>query len=463
MVTMPEPLPLRSSFRDPSGFLFRRGGTLYRQVNTGYRDHYDHLFSSGLYDRLVERGWLVPHAECPDLTLACSDDAYRIIEPRELPFITYPYEWCFSAYKDAALQTLAVVTEAEKYGMTLKDASAYNVQFVHGKPIMIDTLSFEKYVPGTPWVGYRQFCHHFLNPLLLMAKCDLGLGKLMRLHIDGIPSELTATLLPISSWLSPKVALHVHLHAASQKRFARAEQLSTKSISRNAYLGFIDSLKSVIQTLRCPQIKTEWSDYYSETNYDDDAFVFKKKCVGDYVKQIQPATVWDLGANTGVFSRIAAATSAKVVAADIDPLAVERNFLAIRNDNVNNILPIVMDLGNPSPGVGWMNQERMSLAERGPCDMVFALALVHHLAISNNVPLSRIAEFFHGIGDSLVIEFVPKEDSQVKRLLATRADVFRDYTKAHFEDVFQRSFSILRSDDVPGSCRTLYLMQRSEH
>lgn len=224
------------SFRDPSGFVFVRNHVLFRQVNQQYRVHYDHLMDSGLYQRLLGDGLLVPHTEA-DGALAVSDDAYKVIQPEAIPFISYPYEWCFSQYKDAALTTLAIQKRALEFGMSLKDASAYNIQLLRGKPVLIDTLSFELYPEGQPWVAYRQFCQHFLAPLALMSYRDMRLGQLMSTYIDGIPIDLASTLLPFRSRFRLALLLHIHLHARSQRRYADAAigpGTTRRQVSRHA-------------------------------------------------------------------------------------------------------------------------------------------------------------------------------------------------------------------------------------
>ncbi len=190
--------PVAASFRDPSGFLFSRNGALYRQINRVYADDYDHLISSGLYDQLVKSGLLIPHREVSEKPVY-PELAVKVIQPELVPFISYPYEWSFSQLKDAALATLAIQKRSIKAGMSLKDASAYNIQFINGKPTLIDTLSFEIYKEGKPWDAYRQFCQHFLAPLALMARVDVRLGQLLRVFIDGIPLDLASRLLPAST------------------------------------------------------------------------------------------------------------------------------------------------------------------------------------------------------------------------------------------------------------------------
>lgn len=451
---------LPSSFRDPAGFLFEREGILYRQVNLFYKDNYDLLINSRLYQKLVSEKLLVSHSEVK-IEPADEDKVYKIIQPERIDFISYPYEWCFSQLKDAALLTLKIQKLALDHGMSLKDCSTYNIQFQAGKPIFIDTLSFERYQEGKPWVAYRQFCQHFLAPLVLMSYQDIRLSQLLRIYLDGIPLDLTSQLLPLRTRFFPSILTHIHLHAGSQKRYAEKRiDVSRLRLGRMALLGIIDNLEKLISHLKWSPRGTEWADYYREINYTPEAFEHKKKIVAEMLAALKPAKVWDMGANTGIFSRIASRTGARVISPDSDPAAVELNYLECKNKQEENILPLVIDLTNPSPCTGWENRERMSLIERGPVDTVLALALIHHLAISNNLPLSRIAEFFSKICRSLIIEFVPKSDSQVQRLLATREDIFPNYTREGFEKAFKEYFHVEDPVQISGSERTIYLMHR---
>jgi hypothetical protein len=462
---------LPASFRDPSGRIFIRNREIYRSVHHSYKDNYRALMDSGLYGDLVERDLIIPHEEQP-LAGTTADECYVTIKPERVRFISYPYEWCFSQLKAAALATLEIQNLCLTYDMSLKDCSAYNIQFHKGKPVLIDTLSFEQYSEGSPWVAYRQFCQHFLAPLSLMSYKDIRLNQLSRIYIDGCPLDLANKLLPRRSWLSLALVFHIHLHARSQRYFASGierhndkqaqEKAPKRRMSRQALLGLIDQLKTAITKLTWKPSGTEWADYYEETNYSDEAFSQKQEIIRRFLQKTAPGTVWDLGANTGVFSRIATGMGIETVAFDIDPAAVEINYLESLKNNDSTILPLLMDLSNPSPGTGWENRERMTLSERGPVDMALALALVHHLAISNNVPLDRIASFFSTICHKLAIEFVPKSDSQVQRLLAAREDVFPDYTQDNFETQFARLFSILESVTLSQSGRVLYLMVRKD-
>ncbi len=455
-----EKVKLAGSFRDPDGFLFHRDGRLYRQVNASYRDDFDRLVGSGLYDSLTQSGLLVHHEEA-DISLALSGEAYRVIRPEPIPFVSYPYEWCFSELKNAALLTLEIERRALEADMTLKDASAYNVQFNGCTALFIDTLSFERYEAGRPWVAYRQFCQHFLAPLALMSVTDVRLGQLMRIYMDGVPLDLASALLPGRTKFSLGLQAHIHMHARYQRRYAGSRTSPKKgSVGRTAMLGLVDSLEGTVRKLSYRAEGTEWSDYYEDTNYTGNGMARKEELVSEFLGALSPRSVWDLGANTGRFSRIAAGKADLVAAFDVDPAAVERHFVDEATAAAGNILPLLLDLTNPSPGVGWAGDERSSLERRGPADTILALALLHHLAIGNNLPFEEIAGYLARLCRSLIIEFVPKEDSQVERLLVTREDVFDRYTKEHFERAFQCSFTIEREEPIGETGRVLYLMRR---
>lgn len=451
-----------ASFRDPSGFLFHQDGSLYRQVNQVYREHYDHLMDSGLFSELVGAGKLLEHQEV-ELAAPRPEIAYKIIQPELIPFISYPYEWSFSQLKDAALLTLDLHQRARQHGMVLKDASAYNIQFKDGRPVLIDSLSFEVVEADRPWVAYRQFCQHFLAPLALMAKKDVRLSELLRVYIDGCPLDLASKLLPRSSYFNVGLLSHIHLHARAQGLSRRDDLQSTANTRRTsdaAQQGIISSLQATISKLDWQPRDTDWVEYYDATNYSRDSFAAKKELVAKFIRQAGPEVCWDLGANTGVFSRLAVAQGIRTISLDNDPGAVEVNYRQMKAEGQPDLLPLCIDLTNPSPAIGWENLERDSFLERGPVDLVMALALIHHLVIANNVPLPRLAAFFASLGEWLLIEFVPKADSQVQRMLAARVDIFSDYTEEGFERAFGEYFELLAEEEVPGTQRRLYLFRR---
>jgi hypothetical protein len=429
-------------------------------VNRIYKQNYDQLMISGLYSSLVGSGSLIAHDE-EEAVPHEDEGAYKIIKPQRIPFISYPYEWCFSQLREAALLTLRIEKETLRFGMTLKDSSAFNVQFIGARPVFLDTLSFEKYREGTPWVAYRQFCQHFLCPLALMSYRDIRLSQLLRVHLDGIPLDLASSILPKRTYARLALLSHIHLHARSQ-RFFETKRVHTRGqqVSRLGLSGLIDSLETCVRSLRSPSPRSAWKEYYDiEGSYSSDALLHKKELVRDILGKIQPKTVWDYGANTGVFSRLASEMGIYTISLDSDPLCVEHNYLRSVEAGETNILPLLVDLTNPSPPLGWENQERMSLSERGPADTILALALVHHLVIGNNLPLSRIAESFSESCSHLVIEFVPKTDAQIQRMLSSREDIFPDYTRECFEAAFARHFILSAMQRIRGTERVLYLME----
>lgn len=450
-----------SSFRDPSGCVFRRDGVLYRAIAPSYFPQYRALMESGLYAELQKFGAIVSHEE-----MESAADAI-IIRPERVPFISYPYEWAFGELRDAALLTLKLHRRALRHDMILKDASAYNIQFMCGKPVLIDTLSFDFYKDGEPWGAYGQFCRHFLAPLLLMREKDVRLNRMLSLFIDGIPLDLAAEMLGGKGGLFAKE--HIVWHASSvakhnedgRKGLFGGKKREAAGLSREKQLAIIESLIRGIEDMRLEGVETEWGDYYAHTNYSEAASAEKGRIVREYLEALHPATVWDLGANDGTYSKLALDIGAQAVAFDIDPVAVERNYNEAKRTHAS-ILPLVLDLTNPSPGIGFANRERMTIGARQTPDCVMALAVIHHLAISNNIPLPMLAEWFASLGKDLVIEFVPKEDSQVQVLLATRTDIFPGYTEEGFEAAFGRYYALRKKTPIPGTKRTLYLWERTE-
>lgn len=449
-----------TSFRDPSGFVFKHNNTIYRQINEVYKSDYEALMESGLYNDLTYNGLLISHKEV-ELEIPKTDNYYKTICPEQIDFISYPYEWCFSQLKDAALLTLTIQKIALKYNISLKDASGYNIQFKDGKPVFIDTLSFEQYKEGKPWVAYGQFCRHFLAPLALMSYTDINLNKLLVTNIDGIPLELCKKLLPMKASFNLLIFIHLILHASALKKHESDTKLKPVKISKKEMETLIDTLITCVNGLKFPSVDTEWKDYYNNTNYTDDAFIQKENIIKNFIQRISPQTVCDLGANRGDFSRcITKDTSIKCLSFDIDPAAIEKNYLTVKKNNEAQILPLITDLTNPSPAIGFANDERHNFQARFETDAVLALALIHHLSISNNLPFENTAGFFKSLGKYLIIEFVPKKDSKVQILLSSREDIFYNYTQENFEKAFQKYYDILDKVDIPNSERTLYLMRR---
>lgn len=452
--------PANSSFRDPAGYVYRgEDGHLYRSVSQRYNEQYRLLMDSGLYKSLADKGWLISHQEIE--TEANGQPVYTLY-PAEIPFISYPFEWCFSQLKEAALLTLDIQLEALKHGMSLKDASEYNVTYHNGRPVFIDTLSFEKHTEGQPWKAYRQFCQHFLAPLALAAYQSPELIRLLQNHLDGVPLPLASKLLPAKSYFSMGLLLHVHLHAKAQQKLSH-KQASTASVNTSSsqnVLHLITNLRATISKLAWKPKQTNWANYYTESNnYTDSSMQHKEEVVEMFLASINASKVWDIGANTGKFSEIAAKYASQVIATDFDPEAIELLHKNLKTKGNRTILPLVSDIVNPSPAIGWRNQERASILERIQPDTILALAVVHHLAIANNIPFAMVARLLASKCQHLIIEFVPKEDSQVQRMLQGREDVFVKYTQLDFEKEFFFYFNLVDKKQVKGTSRVLYLMQ----
>jgi ribosomal protein L11 methylase PrmA len=452
-----------ASFRDPSGFIFRDAqGRLCRQVNPSYLPHYRQLMDSGLHQELVDAGLMVEHSPATE-TGRSPDGPIRIV-PREIPFISYPYEWSFGMLKAAALLTLQIQLKAMKRGMSLKDASAYNVQFEGTRAVFIDTLSFEPLKPGVPWVAYGQFCRHFLAPLALMSRTDIRLQRLLGDFLDGIPLDLAVRLLPWRTRFEPGLLMHLRLHSRAVTRHQPTDRPTVEkaapTMSAKALERLLIHLEETTRQQTWSLPRTEWINYYQDHSYTAAMQDAKVRLVKDFLQRLGPASVWDLGANTGLFSRVALETGARVVAIDSDAACVERIYLDAAARGETRLLPLWMDLANPSTGRGWAHRERRSLTERGPADAIMALALIHHLAVSNNVPFALIADWFAALGNNAIVEYVPKSDSQTQRLLQSREDIFADYTQEAFEAAMSRHFSVMDKQTVPDSGRTLYLLTR---
>lgn len=450
---------LSSSFRDPSGFVYKQDGLVYRTIKNVYKEHYDYLNDSGLFKALTNQDLLIPHKEV-EIGHSHQEDIYKTIEPELIPFISYPYEWSFSQLKHAALLTLKIQKIALECNMSLKDSSAYNIQFQNTKPIFIDTLSFEKYVEGIPWIGYKQFCEHFLAPLVLMSKKDIRLSQLLKTYIDGIPLDLASSLLPLNSYINPSLLIHIHLHSKTQKHFESNHKIKTKNgFSKYNFLALIDNLESTINKLQWRPICSVWSNYYENTNYTIGSLNHKIQLVSNFLQKNRSNVVIDLGANDGLFSRIASQIATSVISFDVDPSCVEKNYLLCLKKKTLNILPLILDLINPSPAIGWANEERLSLRERFNADTLLALALIHHLVISNNLSFYKIADYFSRLTKSLIIEFIPKTDIHLQKLIINRKDIFEDYSQITFEKEFNKYFIIRDSVQIADSERVLYNME----
>jgi len=450
---------LGSSFRDPAGFIYKSPkGELFRQINPVGFDDFRALTDSSLYELLVKNRLLVAHNIVEDSSKKATGKI--IIKPEMVRYISYPFEWSFSQLKDAALATLKIQKLALEHDVTLKDASAYNIQFSKGRPIFIDTLSFESYKQGEPWQAYRQFCQHFFAPLALMAYADLDLSQMLRVYIDGIPLGLTTKLLPRKARIKPSIYMHIVLHSKAQKAKASEHKKPTRTIPKRNLLAIITNLEAAISKLKPLKSSTEWGEYYDNTNYTTSSADAKAKIIRQFIEPLAINSAMDMAGNNGRYSRVLNKAGIFTICNDIDPNAVESNYLYTKAHNEERMLPLLVNLVNPGGAIGWANNEREVITDRLQVDLIMALALVHHLAISNNLPFDSIAQYFSQFSPYLIIEFVPKTDSQVKKLLSTRRDIFSNYDEQAFKNAFASRYNLIDEKIISGSKRTLYLFKR---
>ena len=447
-----------SSYRDPSGYIFSHKGEIYRQVNQSFKADFDFFISSGLYEALVQENLLIPH-QVIDQNLTSDNFWHTTIKPEKIGFISYPYEWPFSMLKDAALLTLKLALKALEYGMILKDASPYNVQFHQGKVVFIDSLSFEKYNEGDPWIAYRQFCENFIAPLALMHNRSLPMQQLLLAFPDGIPLSYARSLLSFKSRCNIHLYLHVHLHASYAGK-SSAQQKKTV-LSKQKLINLLNSLLTLVTSFSFEKFENVWGKYYEEAETRPNYITAKKGIIRDWLSSLPGFnTVLDAGGNNGEFSKLAAQHASQVICADGEHFAINRLYNDIKLDSTTNILPLCIDLTNPTPAIGVNNQERASFFARTNVDLVMGLALIHHLCIGRNIPFDLVAKMFAQLGRLLIIEFVDKEDEKVKIILQQKKDIYPWYTQQNFEQVFATRFKLVQKQALSSSPRTLYLMER---
>ncbi|MCH7997957.1 MAG: class I SAM-dependent methyltransferase [Chloroflexi bacterium] len=437
---------------------------VYRYFTGQHATEFTALLETGLLDSFVKSGAVIgtkPIAieEAAELYRAAPDIGLVVEHPR-IPFISYVYEWPFEMLKAAAIRSLEILQTSLDKGFILKDATPYNIQFVGLNPLLIDVGSFERYEEGIPWMGYSQFCHTFLNPLLLQSITGVPFQMWMRSSLEGIDPVHLNSLIPLRHKLRKNVFIDVVLQAWFSRRYVSrrsdAPKLRERSIPKGVITGLVNRLtKSVSGLKRRGKAHSTWLDYEEQCHYEPEALQFKDRFVEEALAKARPRMVWDLGCNVGRYSVMASRCADYVVAMDSDEATVGALYERIRGQQTN-VLPLTVDLMNPSPGQGWAQEERRGLGERGAADFVLCLALVHHLAISGNVPLSKIVEWLSTITEAGVVEFVPKSDPMVQALLRTRQDVYSGYTQDAFEEALREQFEITDVACLPKSERVLY-------
>ena len=460
--------PEAASFRDPASSVFHLGDQVLRGLRAEAVDDWEALAATRFFPELMAAGKICP-TEVAGVDLAepsrLGADWALVLRHDRVPFVSYPYEWTFSMLRDAALLHLEVLAAALAEGITTKDGSAYNVQWRGSSPLFIDVGSFERAPDGEPWAGYRQFCQTFLYPLMLQAYLGTGFQPWLRAQIDGIESQQLRQLLGGRHRLRPGVLKHVHLHSAMEARYSGATTQSTRAELRSAgfkrelVVATVNAIQKLVAGLSWRPRTSQWVGYQGTCTYSDADRDHKTAFVREVLTAAgEPRLVVDLGANDGTYSRLAAAHARQVVAVEADEAVTDRLYLALRAEGERRILPLVMDLANPSPGIGWRNRERAPFLQRAAgADVVLCLALVHHLAIGRNVPLAELVDWLAGLGGRLVVEFVDPDDPMARRLLANKPEgLFPDYRRDVFEKLLTERFTVQRRQALPSGTRVLY-------
>jgi len=462
--SMPTAIVSAGSFRDRDGRVYHFQNRIFRGLSTGALNSFRQLQDKPFYQKLLEYREIVGTREVPSDENPLPDEIVSqwagFLEHDVVPVISYPYEWTFSMLKAAASLQLHLVERAVSNGFALKDATPYNIQFVDRKPIFIDIPSFEPLSEGEPWSGYRQFCEMFLFPLLLQSYKQCNFQPFMRAAIDGIDVQTAASLFGFRDRFRKGVMSHIWLQSKLDRRFGGSSEnvrsnLKSAGFNRELILANVRKLQKLVNKLEWEAAGSEWGDYTEFHNYSDDDHENKEDFIRDAIRAEKPETVWDIGCNTGQFSRIAASECKQVVSTDIDHVAVERLYLD--ESTPANILPLVQNVADPSPNWGWRNRERSDLQTRSKPDLVLCLALVHHVVITANIPLADFIDWLAGLTNKLVIEYVSRNDDKVKILLRNKEDKYQDYNRVSLETNLNRHFSISHQQKVNKGDRTLYV------
>ena len=470
MVTSSAPQFEAGSFRDPNTKIFHHKDAVFRCLTARALADWMRLVETDFYARFTEQGRLIPTKQVvdrdglPDLEPRWT----AVLEHQRVPVVSYPYEWSFGMLKDAALLQLDLTLAALDEGMTLKDATPFNVQWIGAGPTFIDLGSFTAHGPGEPWAGYRQFCEQFLYPLLLQSYRNVPFHPWLRGCLEGITADACRALLSSWDYFRPGVLAHVYLQAKAQARYEctdrdirrdlRAAGFSTSLIKKN-----VTHLRRMVEKLRWNPLRSSWSEYERQHTYDDVDLRRKSSFVKKVLAKRRWSLIWDLGCNTGVYSRMAAEHAKYVLALDADHVVVDRLYHVLKEQGDSTILPLVADVADPSPGLGWRGQERRPLGDRGAPELILCLALMHHLVIGRNIPLNELIAWLAGFGADLILEFVDRADPMVKRLLKNREGQGFEYSISAVEAALTHHFGSVTHETLGSGTRTLFHGQAKTH
>ena len=453
------------SFRDRHGRVFYRDGEVFRALSQKSLADFKQLSATRFYRDLVDEGALIASQLVDDPPPPELNGTWAgVLKHERIPLVSYPYEWCFSMLRDAALLQLRLARAALAEEMIPKDATSYNVQWVGKRPVFIDTASLERLQPGQAWAGYRQFCQLFLYPLFLQAYKHVHFQPWLRGNLEGIEASQLGGLMSSRDLLRPGVFTHVYLQSKLQKHYGGSKddvrgQIKQAGFSKELILANLAGLTRLVERLSWSETGSNWSGYAETHSYSESDEQAKQRFVRQALGRRKRRLVWDLGCNIGVFSRIASEAAQYVLALDADHLTVDRLYTRLKDSGPENILPLVANLADPAPNLGWRGQERQALLDRGRPDFVLVLALIHHLVIGANIPLRELVEWLAGLGAELVIEFVSKQDPMVQRLLSNKDDQYDDYERSHLESCLSQYFEVVDRHHLLSETRILYNLQ----
>jgi hypothetical protein len=384
-----------------------------------------------------------------------------------IPFVSYPYEWTPGMLRDAALATLDINLASLDEDLVLKDATPYNVQFKGSRPVFLDVGSWEKLRPGEPWVAYRQFCMQFLYPLMLQAYKDVPFQPWLRGSIDGITPTEARALMSFRDRFRKGAFTNVFLHARLDQRYAQSgrtggdvkKELKSAGFGKELLRANVKKLRKAVEATEWDPPRSVWTTYRTENTYDDADNQAKADFIRQVAAQREWKLAWDLGANDGFYSRIIAEQASYVLALDLDPSTVELLYRDLKAEGSEQILPLVMNLTDPSPALGWRGLERKAWTDRGKPELVLALALLHHVSITGNVPVRQFVDWLASLDSHVVIEFMTREDPMVKRLLAAKRVEHDDYERGFFERCVGEAFEVERTQELPSGTRILYSLK----
>lgn len=434
-----------ASYKDPSAKVFYyedEQDNIYRELHPSYLPHYHQLNTSGLAAELIKKNWLVSFEEIKD------HHSETILKAKKIQFVSYPYEWTFNQWKDAALLTLKIQFQALKFGMILKDASPFNIVFDGARPIFIDISSFEIFEVGKPWQAYKQFCECFYMPLLLAKYFGEVGNEIFLNNINGISLSKGLSLLPAKAHFNLNTLFYLALPDKMRKQVKNSDNRENKiseSFTQKKSMQFAEQLFSNINKIKQAKKITKWNSYYDEDKIDANYLQEKEGILKEWFSNYSQKTLIDFGCNTGKFSKLLSPHVKTIFAFDDDINCVDQLYTHCREDKINNIFSFSANITHPTPAVGFNNRERQSLLSRLKGDAGLALALIHHLVFNNNLNFTMIAEMFAATCTELVIEFITKEDDKVRMLLSTRKDIFDWYNFENFVMAFETKFTLVKT------------------